>query len=157
MILNYLITFGAAVVFGKLVSKLKLPAILGWLLAGMVFGPYALNLLNDAILSEPVYEYAINILECSVGLMIGTEPGVEENKGGGQTDHRDDPHAVAGHLLLCEPGVRDCFLFYGNACVSGVYFRRHRACDSSGSGAFDRSGVSYHGTCDQDPDPDGGA
>ena len=73
MILNYLITFGAAVVFGKLVSKLKLPAILGWLLAGMVFGPYALNLLNDAILSEPVYEYAINILECSVGLMIGTE------------------------------------------------------------------------------------
>lgn len=73
MILNYLITFGAAVVFGKLVSKLKLPAILGWLLAGMVFEPYALNLLNDAILSEPVYEYAINILECSVGLMIGTE------------------------------------------------------------------------------------
>ena len=73
MILNYLITFGAAVVFGKLVSKLKLPTILGWLLAGMVFGPYALNLLNDAILSEPVYEYAINILECSVGLMIGTE------------------------------------------------------------------------------------
>lgn len=73
MILNYLITFGAAVVFGKLVSKLKLPAILGWLLAGMVFGPYAFNLLNDAILDEPVYEYAINVLECCVGLMIGTE------------------------------------------------------------------------------------
>ena len=30
----------AAYVCGKLVSKVKLPAILGWLIAGIVFGPY---------------------------------------------------------------------------------------------------------------------
>ena len=29
-----------AVVFGKLTARLKLPAILGWLVAGIVFGPY---------------------------------------------------------------------------------------------------------------------
>ena len=29
-----------ALICGKLVSKLKLPAILGWLIAGIVFGPY---------------------------------------------------------------------------------------------------------------------
>lgn len=28
-----------AIVCGKLISKIKLPAILGWLIAGIVFGP----------------------------------------------------------------------------------------------------------------------
>ena len=32
-----------ALVMGKFVSKIKLPAILGWLLAGMLLGPHALS------------------------------------------------------------------------------------------------------------------
>ena len=28
---------------GKLISKLKLPSILGWLIAGMALGPHALS------------------------------------------------------------------------------------------------------------------
>ena len=35
---------------GKLISKLKLPSILGWLIAGMVLGPHALSLVNSALL-----------------------------------------------------------------------------------------------------------
>lgn len=31
---------------GKLISKLKLPSILGWLIAGMVLGPHALSLVT---------------------------------------------------------------------------------------------------------------
>lgn len=58
---------------GKLVSKIKLPAILGWLLTGMLLGPHALNLMNDAILNEGWYHTLVNILECVVGLLIGTE------------------------------------------------------------------------------------
>lgn len=73
MILRYLLTFGLAILAGKLVSKWKPPAILGWLLAGMILGPYAVGLLNHEILDTHAYEYLINILECSVGLMIGTE------------------------------------------------------------------------------------
>lgn len=29
-----------AIIVGKLVSAIKLPAILGWLITGIVFGPY---------------------------------------------------------------------------------------------------------------------
>lgn len=73
MVLRYALTILLAILFGKVVSKLKLPAILGWLLAGMILGPHAFNLLNQGILDTSFYKYAINILECSVGLMIGTE------------------------------------------------------------------------------------
>ena len=40
------LAFGA----GKLASKLKMPVILGWLIAGMVLGPHALNLLDQQTL-----------------------------------------------------------------------------------------------------------
>ena len=62
-----------AFMVGKLVSKIKLPAILGWLLTGMILGPHALGLVNDTILNAQWYHTIINILECAVGLLIGTE------------------------------------------------------------------------------------
>lgn len=62
-----------AFLVGKLVSKIKLPAILGWLLTGMILGPHAINLVNDAVLNAAWYQTVVHILECAVGLMIGTE------------------------------------------------------------------------------------
>lgn len=62
-----------AFMMGKLVSKFKLPSILGWLIAGMLLGPYALSLVNREVLSANWYQVMIHILECAVGLMIGTE------------------------------------------------------------------------------------
>lgn len=73
LVIKYLVAFTLAILLGKLVSKIKLPAILGWLIAGMLLGPHALNVLNQHILDANLYERMINILECSVGLMIGTE------------------------------------------------------------------------------------
>lgn len=73
MIIRYLITLFLAFLLGKLVSKLKLPAILGWLIAGIILGPHAFKLLSSNIIENDIYKYIINILECSVGLMIGTE------------------------------------------------------------------------------------
>ena len=58
---------------GKLISKLKLPAILGWLIAGMILGPHAVNLVSQELLDATWYQTFIHILECGVGLMIGTE------------------------------------------------------------------------------------
>lgn len=72
-IFQYLLTFLLAILFGKIVSKLKLPAILGWLMASMFLGPHAFNLLDEEILNNNFYKYFINILEYAVGLMIGTE------------------------------------------------------------------------------------
>ena len=58
---------------GKLISKLKLPSILGWLIAGMILGPHALSLINDTLLDTVWYQSVMHVLECAVGLMIGTE------------------------------------------------------------------------------------
>lgn len=68
-----LLAIAIAFVCGKLVSKLKLPSILGCLIAGMILGPHAVNLLSDSLLNAGWYTVTESILECTVGLMIGTE------------------------------------------------------------------------------------
>ena len=62
-----------AFIIGRLVSKFKLPSILGWLISGMFLGPCALSLINENMLDEDWYQITIHILECAVGLMIGSE------------------------------------------------------------------------------------
>lgn len=71
--LRLLITIGIAFLIGKLVSRVKLPSILGWLITGMLLGPHAFSLMNQQILDASWYQTMVHILECSVGLMIGTE------------------------------------------------------------------------------------
>ena len=72
-ILSLLVSIVIAFVAGKLISKLKLPSILGWLIAGMVIGPHALNLLGTSVLDSQWFGVLESILECTFGLMIGTE------------------------------------------------------------------------------------
>ena len=72
-ILRLLATIVLAFLVGKLVAKLKLPSILGWLIAGMFLGPHALSLMNQQLLDANWYQTVVHILECAVGLMIGTE------------------------------------------------------------------------------------
>lgn len=72
-ILRIILAAAAAFLIGKLVSRLKLPSILGWLIAGMLLGPHAVKLLDVEILDAVWYQTVIHILECAVGLMIGTE------------------------------------------------------------------------------------
>ena len=68
-----LVVIVLAVLAGKLASKLKMPAVLGFLMAGMAFGPHALNLLTQEILDHPAYHILISFLECGMGLMLGSE------------------------------------------------------------------------------------
>lgn len=63
----------AAFVCGKLVSKIKLPAILGWLIAGIVFGPYLAEVVTFEITESVWYKVIIKIFECFAGVMIGRE------------------------------------------------------------------------------------
>ena len=49
-VLRLLIAIAIAFVAGRLISKLKLPPILGWLIAGMIIGPHALCLLSSEVL-----------------------------------------------------------------------------------------------------------
>lgn len=73
LILRLVLTVVLAFLVGKLVSKVKLPAILGWLIAGMLLGPHAFSFMSQEILDAQWYQVLVHILECAVGLMIGTE------------------------------------------------------------------------------------
>lgn len=73
LLLRLCATVGIAFLVGKLVSKIKLPSILGWLITGMVLGPHAFSLMNQQVLDAQWYQVTVHILECAVGLMIGTE------------------------------------------------------------------------------------
>ena len=84
LIFRLLIAVAGAFLMGKLVSKIKLPAILGWLLAGMILGPYAVGVVNDTLLNASWYRIVLSILECGVGLMIGTELVFKELKKSGK-------------------------------------------------------------------------
>lgn len=72
-LLRLLIVVALGFLFGKLASKLKMPAVLGFLIVGMALGPNAANLLTQEILDAPAYERLISVLECGMGLMLGTE------------------------------------------------------------------------------------
>lgn len=72
-IIFWIITLLAAYLIGKLVGKLKLPEILGWLIAGMLFGPHASDVLSQATLDSAWYGTLIMWMQCAVGLMLGTE------------------------------------------------------------------------------------
>lgn len=73
LILRLVLTVVLAFLVGKLVSKVKLPAILGWLIAGMLLGPHAFSFMSQEVLDAQWYQVLVHILECAVGLMIGTE------------------------------------------------------------------------------------
>lgn len=72
-ILQWLITLVLAALTGKLVSKIKLPSILGWLIIGIFFGPHAFALMSHSILDAVWYKTIIMWMQCAFGLMLGTE------------------------------------------------------------------------------------
>lgn len=62
-----------AALTGKLVSKLRMPSILGWLIIGMIFGPHALGIMSQEVMDSSWYKVIIMWMQCAFGLMLGTE------------------------------------------------------------------------------------
>lgn len=62
LILRWMLAIVIAFLIGKLVSKLRLPAILGWLIAGMLLGPYAFQLMPHSGVSLVFTGITVSIL-----------------------------------------------------------------------------------------------
>lgn len=71
--LRWLAVLALAFLVGKLMQKIKLPAILGWLLVGMLFGPHAVGLMPQQVMDAGWYKTTITWMQCAFGLMLGTE------------------------------------------------------------------------------------
>ena len=72
-LLRWAATLTAAFLAGKLASRVRLSAILGWLIAGMLLGPHAAGLLPQAVLDEAWYRTTIMWMQCAFGIMLGSE------------------------------------------------------------------------------------
>ena len=76
MIRNLFSIFGIlciAIMMGKLAAKVRLPAILGWLVTGIVFGPHLVGLVTLDMMSANWYKIGIKVFENFAGVMIGRE------------------------------------------------------------------------------------
>ena len=62
-----------AIIVGQIVAKFKLPAILGWLITGIVFGPYLTEIVTLEITNALWYKIFVKVFECFAGVMIGRE------------------------------------------------------------------------------------
>ena len=50
-----------------------MPSILGWLIVGMIFGPHAINLMPQIVLSAGWYKTIIMWMQCAFGVMLGSK------------------------------------------------------------------------------------
>ncbi|MGN1147397.1 MAG: cation:proton antiporter [Lachnospiraceae bacterium] len=75
MLLSLALIFLCGMLLGEIAKKLKLPPLLGMLCTGMVLGPYALNLLDDSILSisTDLRQIALIIILTRAGLNLDIE------------------------------------------------------------------------------------
>ena len=72
-VLRWLAVLVLAFASGKLITKIKMPSILGWLIVGMLFGPHALRLLPQDVLTAGWYQTIVMWMQCGFGVMLGTE------------------------------------------------------------------------------------
>lgn len=80
LLLRWIAVLILAALTGKLISKLRLPSILGWLIIGMFFGPHALGIMSQDVLDTSWYKVIIMWMQCAFGLMLGTELGWKKLK-----------------------------------------------------------------------------
>lgn len=140
-LIKIMLAVAAALLTGKLVSRLKLPSILGWLLAGMLVGPHGLRLMDSGILDALWYQNTIHVLECAVGLMIGTELVWSRIRKSGKAIYDNHAYPVTGNLY---PGFRcicGAVFHKRHFCISGLCIRRDRTGYGACAGPFHRKGV----------------
>src|SRR5574344_2040494 len=83
-ILGFLGILAIAYVFGQIISTIKMPAILGWLIVGIVFGPYLVGMVSQDFIDSNIYKIVIHIFEAFAGVMIGSEINIIQLKSSGK-------------------------------------------------------------------------
>lgn len=140
-LLRLVIAAGIAFLAGKLVSRFKLPSILGWLIAGMALGPHGFSLVSQPLLDAQWYQIAIHTLECAVGLMIGTELVWKKLKRSGRAIVITTLTQSLGTFLAGLSGVWACVSLQRFPYLSSVHLWWNRAGHRSCTGAIHRPGV----------------
>ena len=109
MLTSLALIFLTGLLLASLFEKLKLPRIIGMLLAGILLGPYVLNLLDDSVLSisSDLRQMALIIILFKAGLSLN----LSDMKKGRSSCDSD---------VLCSRHIRD-----HRICSAGTDFARH--------------------------------
>ena len=72
MLTSFALIFLTGIMLGTVFSKLRLPGLLGMLLAGIILGPYALNLIDVSVLSisAQLRQFALIVILIRAGLAL---------------------------------------------------------------------------------------
>ena len=73
LVIRWILTLIMAFIAGKLINKIRMTAILGWVIVGMLLGPHAAGLMSQSIMDLGWYKIIITWMQCAFGLMLGTE------------------------------------------------------------------------------------
>lgn len=134
-----------------------MPAVLGFLIAGMVLGPNAANLLTQDILDAPAYNRLISVMECGMGLMLGTEMVWKKMRAYGKQVLIITLTESLGTFAVVSAAFCAIFYFMGIPMFLGLIFGGHRSGHRSSARVVYRDRISYRGTGDPHADPPGGS
>ena len=140
-ILRWICTLAVAFLAGKLITKLRMPSILGWLITGMLLGPNAAGLLPQEVMNSEWYKLIITWMQCAFGLMLGTELSKNQSIRKSIDCHNSD--TVPRNICFCLLPVCHCILALRSTRLSGICIRRHRPCNSSCTCTFYRTGIPH--------------
>ena len=73
LIVTIALSFGLALVFGFIAARLRLPPIVGYLLAGVVIGPATPGLIADVSVASQLAEIGVMLLLFGVGLHLSLD------------------------------------------------------------------------------------
>src|SRR5690606_9729726 len=65
--------FGLALIFGFIAERLRMPALIGYLLAGILLGPYTPGFYADIGIASQLSEIGVMLLMFGVGLHFSVE------------------------------------------------------------------------------------
>lgn len=77
LITTLAVALGLALIFGYLAARLKLPVIVGYLLAGILVGPYTPGFVAHAQMTHELSEIAVMLLMFGVGLHLSFDDLLE--------------------------------------------------------------------------------
>lgn len=69
---------------GELINKIKLPRVLGYIIVGMIIGPFALGFLEIELAGTALFTLVFVIVIGFVGLSVGSNINIDEIKEGGK-------------------------------------------------------------------------
>ncbi len=118
--IDFLSIVGIAMIafcLGKIVTKFKMPAILGWLISGIIFGPYLVGLVSSATIEGNFYKIVLAIANVLVGVYFAGQMKSEK-----KDKNLLDPNAISGKSVLVITLFESVTTYIFVSCVFVIIF-----------------------------------